>query len=167
MKVYYSERFSFFLNAVYRNKNAIRTVHGWDYRRFVAKKASISAEKEIQYTTEKISANFSNFSSWHYRSKLLPVVYADTDSVIGVTEEVLQKGICQEVVFASATCGQLVLPEIYLSLFVVELRLVENAVFTDPGDQSAWFYMRWLMGQGKILPIINYLTTFSLFLFCV
>jgi hypothetical protein len=114
MKVYYSERFSLFLTAVYHNKNAICAVHGWDYRRFVAKKASISAENEIQYTTEKISANFSNFSSWHYRSKLLPVVYADTDSVIGVTEEVLQKGICQGVVFVGRMYGQLVLLEIYV-----------------------------------------------------
>lgn len=89
-----------------------RNFHCWDYRQIVAFKCQEPHENELNFTMEMIESNFSNYSAWHYRSKLF--------SAAGKDEE----------------CTK-----------ISELSLVESAAFTDPSDQSAWIYQRWLIGK--------------------
>lgn len=97
-----------------------RNFHCWTYRRSVVRIAGVAAEAELKFTSGKIEANFSNYSAWHYRSKLLPAIHSTQDGSAGTSLS---------------------------SVLLAELELVRNAFFTAPEDSSAWFYHRWLLAQ--------------------
>ncbi|KAI8361920.1 hypothetical protein B0O80DRAFT_89423 [Mortierella sp. GBAus27b] len=105
-----------------------RNFHGWDYRRYIMRQLDLQdkgdddkvlerAQSEFDFTTTKISQNFSNYSAWHNRSTLLGRLAAN------MTEEEKEAAIENE------------------------FDLVKNAIYTDPADQSAWLYDLWLIGR--------------------
>ncbi|XP_057371450.1 geranylgeranyl transferase type-2 subunit alpha-like [Daphnia carinata] len=98
-----------------------RNFHCWDYRRIIVQMSKTPLESELQFSTEKITTNFSNYSSWHYRSELLPRIYPSSNSETLLDDQRLAE----------------------------ECNLIQNAIFTDPNDQSAWFYQRWLLFSKK------------------
>lgn len=96
-----------------------RNFHAWNYRRFVAALMKRSDEDELKYTEEVIGANFSNYSAWHNRSVLLSDLLKRKAEGYFPKEKVLEE----------------------------EFEHVHNAIFTDPDDQSGWFYHHWLIDQ--------------------
>lgn len=75
------------------------------------------AENELAYALRKIESNFSNFSAWHQRTQLLPHVWA---------------------------AKQLSVDQMHVHVDA-EFERVKHAMYTDPSDQSVWFYHRWLV----------------------
>jgi geranylgeranyl transferase type-2 subunit alpha len=64
----------------------LRAVHCWNYRRYAARMAKATLPQEFQFTTEKIGHNFSNYSAWHQRSALLPLIYGMLASICVLNE---------------------------------------------------------------------------------
>ncbi|KAJ5589884.1 prenyltransferase alpha subunit repeat protein [Penicillium hetheringtonii] len=102
-----------------------RNFHGWAYRRVVVgtlKQLGSEEEsremnrQEFDYAKKMIGANLSNFSAWHYRTKL----------ILRLLEE--QSASDEE--------RQAMLDD--------ELALIHQALI-DPYDQSLWFYHQSLM----------------------
>eukprot|EP00536_Pseudo-nitzschia_multiseries_P016555 jgi/Psemu1/221635/e_gw1.1142.19.1 len=97
-----------------------RNFHCWNYRRFVGNKTNNASNRvvlptelirsELDFTTEKIKENFSNFSAFHYRSQLLDLCHNEGDACN-------LKPILEE-----------------------EFQLIEDAVCTEPDDQTCWWY---------------------------
>ncbi|KAA0706755.1 Geranylgeranyl transferase type-2 subunit alpha [Triplophysa tibetana] len=114
-----------------------RNFHCWDYRRMVVKVSGVSVEQELQFTDRLIGSNFSNYSSWHYRSTLLPQLHPQSASDSAPNASSSHTASPQT--HSHRVCEEQLL---------TEYELVHNAFFTDPNDQSSWFYYRWLLGRG-------------------
>lgn len=94
-----------------------RNFHGWGYRRWLVGIMGVDRRRELGYSKAKIEENFSNYSAWHHRSVVL--VLDDEGGPRDLTVEEIDE----------------------------ELTFVRQALYTDPGDQSGWFYHRWLVGM--------------------
>mmetsp|Transcript_6855 Transcript_6855/g.7477 ORF Transcript_6855/g.7477 Transcript_6855/m.7477 type:complete len:447 (-) Transcript_6855:133-1473(-) len=76
--------------------------------------------KEWEFTSEKIYQNFSNGSAFDYRSKLLPLMLNLSTSTKTRSDYVQE-----------------------------ELDLIRNAVFTEPDDQTSWWYFRFILSWAN------------------
>lgn len=71
----------------------ILTVHCWDYRKYVVERLNTQLEKELDFSLQKLSANFSNYSAWHYRSKLIPRIHSIFDQKKLFESDVYEQGM--------------------------------------------------------------------------
>ncbi|KAM9831349.1 geranylgeranyl transferase type-2 subunit alpha [Neosynchiropus ocellatus] len=118
-----------------------RNFHCWDYRRMVVKMSKVPVTQELQFTDRLISSNFSNYSSWHYRSTLLPLLHPGSPE-----SPSLSNGSPAD---SPPPSPQNQSHRVCEEQLLKEYELVQNAFFTDPNDQSAWFYYRWLLGRAQ------------------
>ena len=128
-----------------------RNFHGGGYRQYIARRMGLPLDRELEFSRQKIEQNFSNYSAWHYRTALLPLKYSSGGGGGGNSEEgegvvVVEKegtnsnssAVVGRPTSASATIPWQVLDE--------EFEFVKQALYTEPEDQSGWFYHRWLIG---------------------
>ena len=104
-----------------------RNFHCWNYRVKILSLISIYFQKnfpkfiedELKFTIEKVTMNFSNFSAWLYRSKLIPIYFVQNNIKWNTKEA--------------------------LDFFKNDLELIKKAIYTDPKDQSPWNYLSWII----------------------
>ncbi len=124
-----------------------RNFHCWNYRLLTSllylKEIPLRVEdsvstcigflrKECEMAEGLIKKNFSNYSAWHYRSKLMPELYARTGENI---EYLIPFSKIQE-----------------------DLALLKHAFFTDPKDQSPWNYHEWLISLISPVQVVSITT---------
>lgn len=124
-----------------------RNFHCWDYRRMVVKMSGVPVKQELEFTDRLIGSNFSNYSSWHYRSTLLPLLHPETPEAPSQGGDPPRS--------CSPAPPQTQFHRVCEEQLLKEYELVQNAFFTDPNDQSAWFYYRWLLGRAEREEMIS------------
>ena len=129
-----------------------RNFHCWNYRLWVVdiylteivtraseKKAETTfvelqkplIDRECEMALTLIQKNFSNFSAWHYRAKLMPKLV----DMNGLT-------------FNSSY-------SIPIAQIHSDLAMLKHAFFTDPKDQSPWNYHEWLLQQITPVQVVS------------
>ena len=114
-----------------------RNFHCWNYRVKILSLISIYfqntfqkfIEDELKFTIEKVTMNFSNFSAWLYRSKLIPIYFVQHNIKWNTKEA--------------------------LDFFKDDLELIKKAIYTDPKDQSPWNYLSWIITNFSPIYIKN------------
>ncbi|CAL5428128.1 unnamed protein product [Camellia sinensis] len=91
----------------------------WYHRKWVLSKRHSSVDQELQLLGVFLKKDSRNFHAWNYRSVILSHLLEKRAQGSFSKEEVLTE----------------------------EYDLVHQALFTDPDDQSGWFYHLWLLEQ--------------------
>ncbi|EMG46909.1 Geranylgeranyl transferase type-2 subunit alpha [Candida maltosa Xu316] len=118
-----------------------RNYHGWHYRRFVVSNMELECKDdlpkilkinldEFNYTTQKIQKDFSNFSAWHNRAKLIPKIH-----------DLIHKN--QGLPSSSETD----LFQNTKSILDNDLEMIKTGIYMSPEDTSVWYYLQWLLSD--------------------
>ena len=99
-------------------------------------------QQEWEFTTTKIYENFSNFSAFHYRSKLLPLMiqirrHSATTITISGSADIASIPIESDACDVDES-------DITFQMIKDEFDLITNAIYTEPDDQTAWWYQVFL-----------------------
>ena len=87
---------------------------------FLTEAFNVDPVGELDFTTELLYSNFSNYSAWHHRCRLLLILKASKY-------------------------------ELYRDTLEADLELCKSAIFTQPSDQSVWFYANWLAKESALI----------------
>jgi geranylgeranyl transferase type-2 subunit alpha len=98
-----------------------------------AEEAKGMTQTEFEYAKKMIGANLSNFSAWHYRTKLIQSLLDEQSASDDDRRKMLDDGWS---IASYRGVGMLIR--------IIELSLIHQA-FIDPYDQSLWFYHQNLM----------------------
>jgi hypothetical protein len=98
-------------------------------------------QNEWDFCGRKIGDNFSNFSAFHYRSKLLPWM-------LQLQQQKQQQKQQQQQQQTQTQAENKMKEDLVVAVWTTEFQLVENAIFTEPDDQTAWWYHRFLLDSA-------------------
>ncbi|RLN88960.1 hypothetical protein BBJ28_00007812 [Nothophytophthora sp. Chile5] len=84
-----------------------------------------------------------NFHCWNYRRHVCKLAGVPLEDQLGYTTQKIEQNFSN---YSALHHRSIVLPDpLTADVLFDEIGTVQQAVFTEPDDQSAWFYYRWLL----------------------
>ncbi|KDO32778.1 hypothetical protein SPRG_02476 [Saprolegnia parasitica CBS 223.65] len=127
-----------------------KSYSAWFQREWLVKKGMVDLTKELQLCDLLLNKDERNFHCWNYRRLVARVAKTPLDDVLAFTMTKIEQNFSNYSAFQQRT---LVLPSpLPLEVAMMEIELVKQAVFTEPDDQSNWFYYRWVVESLVLSP---------------
>ncbi|EQC32479.1 hypothetical protein SDRG_09806 [Saprolegnia diclina VS20] len=120
-----------------------KSYSAWFQREWLVKQGMADLPTELRLCDLLLNKDERNFHCWNYRRVVTRVAKTPLDDVLAFTMTKIEQNFSNYSAFQQRT---LVLPSpLPLEVAMMEIELVKQAVFTEPDDQSNWFYYRWVV----------------------
>lgn len=118
----------------------------WYHRVWVIDHFNVDYSNELSLCKSFLKEDQRNFHCWNYRRLVIQRAGVGAVDELAFTSAKIQENFSNYSAFHQRS---VFLKELSLQprdVLEAELSIVENAVFTEPDDQSAWWYHQFLMG---------------------
>ncbi|KAF4316505.1 hypothetical protein BBO99_00008660 [Phytophthora kernoviae] len=128
------------LDALQRNP---KSYSAWFQRQWVIDQGLGDLKKEIGLCDKLLDLDERNFHCWNYRRHVCKLTEITEEDQLTFTTHKIEQNFSN---YSALHQRSITLPDpLTADVVFDEIGLVQQAVFTEPDDQSAWFYYRWLL----------------------
>lgn len=128
------------LEALQRNP---KSYSAWFQRKWIVDQGLGDLEKEIGLCDKLLDLDERNFHCWNHRRHVCGLAGMTREDQLAFTTQKIEQNFSN---YSALHHRSIALPDpLTADVLFDEIGLVQQAVFTEPDDQSAWFYYRWLL----------------------
>ncbi|ETI54114.1 hypothetical protein F443_03032 [Phytophthora nicotianae P1569] len=128
------------LDALQRNP---KSYSAWFQRQWIIDRGLGDLKLEIGLCDKLLNLDERNFHCWNYRRHVCKLAGISQEDQLAFTTQKIEQNFSN---YSALHHRSITLPDpLTADVLFDEIGLVQQAVFTEPDDQSAWFYYRWLL----------------------
>eukprot|EP01083_Nonionella_stella_P040566 110054_1 len=126
-----------------------KSYNAWFHRTWIINQGTSDLERELKLCNKMLDLDSRNFHCWDYRRFIVRKSQTPLSSEFQFTTHKIEQNFSN---YSSWHYRSTLLPQLYEGKDLVakldsEFEWVLQAFYTEPGDQSAWLYHRWLLAK--------------------
>lgn len=117
----------------------------WHHRKWVISKFNVDYQHELALCKEFLRQDQRNFHCWNYRRFVVETCGVAAEDELQYSAEKIQENFSNYSAFHHRSLFLKRSGKSVRDSLANELTIIENAIFTEPDDQSAWWYHQFLL----------------------
>lgn len=117
----------------------------WHHRLWIIQRFEVDFEKELELCKDFLKLDQRNFHCWNYRRSIVNIGCLSSQNEFSFSESKILENFSNYSAFHHRSSYITHIDKPISEVLSFELQIVENAIFTEPDDQSAWWYQQFLL----------------------